>query len=441
MPRALEVWSGEQLVGHLREENDIWAFEYVPEWVSSPDSYPLCPALPLEPREHVDGSSIRTVQWYFDNLLPEETLRETIAKEAKLPADDAFGFLAYYGQESAGSLVLVVPGEPNHAEQGKRLLPPEELSKRIRNLPTASLTKDAPKKMSLAGAQHKIPVVISKGELYEPLPGTPSTYILKPNHQSVDYSASVMNEYFTMRLGKAVGLSDVPDVLRMYVPEPVYLVKRFDRVEEKTGRVKRLHAIDTCQLLNKPRQFKYNAANLDSLIAAINECRQVLRARIELYKWLVFNCLIGNSDNHLKNISFLVDHEGVRIAPAYDLLSTAVYETKALATEGRVTWPDTELALSLGETVRFSGVNREALLNAGIHLGLPKGVADRHLDQILRRLPVEAERLFEEIKQENTEHIERAKDRGTVGAYLEAEMRLLRSIMHIIIPDMMGRVK
>ena len=106
-----------------------------------------------------------------------------------------------------------------------------------------------------------------------------------------------------------------------------------------------------------------------------------------------------------------------------------------------MTWPDTERALSLGETVRFSGVNREALLNAGIHLGLPKGVADRHLDQILRRLPVEAERLFEEIKQENTEHIERAKDRGTVGAYLEAEMRLLRSIMHIIIPDMMGRVK
>lgn len=441
MARVLEVWSNEQFVGHLREENDIWAFEYALEWVSSADSFALCPALPLEPREHIDGSSIRTVQWYFDNLLPEETLRETIAKEAKLSADDAFGFLAYYGQESAGSLVLVEPGKSIYGEQGLIPLPVEILSQRIRNLPTASLTKDSPKKMSLAGAQHKIPVVISKGELYEPLSGTPSTYILKPNHQSVDFFASVINEYFTMRLAKAVGLSDVPDVVRMYVPEPVYLVKRFDREDMKDGRVKRLHAIDTCQLLNKSRQFKYRAANLDSLIMAIAQCRQVIRARVELYKWLVFNCLIGNSDNHLKNISFLVDHEGVRIAPAYDLLSTAVYETKALATEGRVTWPDTELALSLGETVRFSQVSRESLLSAGIQLGLAKGVAERHLEQILRRLPVEAERLLEEVKQENTEHLEQAVDREAIGPYIEAEMRLLRSIMHIIIPDMMGRVK
>jgi serine/threonine-protein kinase HipA len=44
-----------------------------------------------------------------------------------------------------------------------------------------------------------------------------------------------------------------------------------------------------------------------------------------LIQWVVFNVLIGNNDAHGKNISFLLSHDGVRLAPFYDLLSTAVY--------------------------------------------------------------------------------------------------------------------
>ena len=32
-------------------------------------------------------------------------------------------------------------------------------------------------------------------KLFEPLPGTPSTHILKPNHPGEDYPASVMNDF------------------------------------------------------------------------------------------------------------------------------------------------------------------------------------------------------------------------------------------------------
>lgn len=44
---------------------------------------------------HVDGGTLRPVQWYFDNLLPEERLRETVSKEAGLKGDDAFALLEY----------------------------------------------------------------------------------------------------------------------------------------------------------------------------------------------------------------------------------------------------------------------------------------------------------------------------------------------------------
>jgi serine/threonine-protein kinase HipA len=53
---------------------------------------------------------MRPVQWYFDNLLPEEKLREQIALDARLrDKDDAFALLEYLGAESAGALILLPP--------------------------------------------------------------------------------------------------------------------------------------------------------------------------------------------------------------------------------------------------------------------------------------------------------------------------------------------
>lgn len=161
--------------------------------------------------------------------------------------------------ESLASL-LQDPADPLPAATGLKPLPLDELSRRITNLPHASLTRDAPKKMSLAGAQHKMLVVMQDGALFEPLPGTPSTHILKPEHQSGDYPASVMNEFFSMRLAKAVGL-DVPAVQRLYVPQPVYLVERFDRLRGAgTEDITRRHVIDTCQLLGKARRLAQASA-------------------------------------------------------------------------------------------------------------------------------------------------------------------------------------
>lgn len=80
--RQLEVLVNDQLVGRLREENDLWQFEYATQWIESPQGFALSPALPCAACLHADGASNRPSQWYIDNLLPEETLRTVIAKEA-----------------------------------------------------------------------------------------------------------------------------------------------------------------------------------------------------------------------------------------------------------------------------------------------------------------------------------------------------------------------
>jgi serine/threonine-protein kinase HipA len=441
--RELEIRVNDRFIGHLREANDLWQLEYDAAWRESTQAFDLSPALSRGQALHADGATLRPVQWYFDNLLPEDSLREVIAKEAALVPEDAFGLLAYFGAESAGSLVLSEPGRPLSAEHGLKPLSLEVLDQRIRNLPIASLTKNAPKRMSLAGAQHKMLVVMRGGELFEPLAATPSTHILKPNHQSSDYSASVMNEFFTMRLAKSLGL-DVPAVHRLYAPQPVYIVERFDRVRGQGSgadpdEVGRRHVIDTCQLLNKSRAFKYTAANLQTLADAIALCRSKAATRLRLYQWVVFNVLLGNGDNHIKNISFRVDSEGINLAPAYDLLCTAVYETRALANE-RATWPRSQLALSLDDAMTFDDVRRSHLYKAAETLGLNRSTAVRELDRLLRAVLPAADELIAQIEAGIAEDAARSPDPDAAKAHIAGELRLLRAVRRIVLADMHARL-
>ncbi|HEX8402992.1 MAG TPA: HipA domain-containing protein [Duganella sp.] len=449
--RQLEVVVNRDLVGWLREENDLWQFEYALQWRASAAGFDLSPALDRAQVLHVDGASSRPVQWYFDNLLPEEALRLTIAKDANLNAEDAFGLLAYFGAESAGSLVLRDPGavEPagELAGHGVRALPLAELNHRILNLAHAPLTKDAPKRMSLAGAQHKMLVILDGGKLYEPLPATPSTQILKPNHQGGDYPASVMNEYFIMRLARRVGMN-VPEVHRLYVPQPVYLIDRFDRIApaasggdlaSRADQVGRRHVIDTCQLLNKARNFKYSAAHLDTLVEAIGQCRAKVAARLPLYRWVAFNILVGNGDNHLKNISFTVDANGIDVAPAYDMLCTTVYETRAFAADN-ARWPHSELAFSLPGARTFGEVRRAHVLAAGASLGLARGTAVRELDRLLSALPAAADKLIEEIEADIGAQVAACPDPAAAGVHIAGELRLLRAIRHVVLNDMRAQL-
>lgn len=429
--RELHAFINERPVGVLREEDDIWALAYDHGWVRDPNGYALSPALPRQDVPLVDGASGRPVQWYFDNLLPEEGLRTIYAREAKLPSEDAFGLLTYFGAESAGSLTLLPSNVAPVAVPGRRELVDADLSLRIRNLPRVPLIHDSPKRMSVAGAQHKLLVVFDGERLYEPLPGEASTHLLKPNHPDAVYPNSAINEYFVMRLAHAVKLP-VPTVSRRYVPEPVYLVERFDRMRD-ADTTRRLHAIDSCQLLNRARTFKYVAARIESLRAIADACRSRAAARLWLYRWLVFNLLVGNADNHLKNISALVSAAGIELAPAYDLLSTAVYDTRAFREQA--VWPHTELALPLPDATHFAAVTREAVRRAAAELGVPLPIAERELSRLIATVPAAARTLVNAIEAENVQWPEPAR------VSFAGELRLLRAIERVVIADMVQRLR
>lgn len=431
--RQLCVYINERMVGNLSENQDVWSFKYDSSWAEAPDAFDLSPWLARKQLLHVDGASNRTVQWYFDNLLPEEAQRVLLSREAGIQGDDAFALLQYLGAESAGSLVLRPCGELTTASGTRLQLDFDDLSQRIRRLPRRSLSFDAPKRMSAAGAQNKLLVVYREGRLYEPQGLEPSTHILKPEHGSEDYPASVINEFATMTLAKRLGLS-VPAVIRLYVPEPVYLVDRFDRRTDHNNQVQRTHIIDACQLLNKPRAYKYAASSLEALKQCAEHCDNKASARLRLFQWLLFNVLIGNDDIHLKNLSFAVSAFGIELCPAYDLLSTAAYHTRAYADE-RAIWPNVPLMIPLPGAVTFAEVNRQCLRHAGAELGIDQAIADREIDTLMRKLSSELDAVISDIELKNPSLP------GAGGLRQASDLRLLSVIKHIVVKDMLNRIE
>jgi serine/threonine-protein kinase HipA len=431
--RSLLASINQAEVGWLQEVDGLWGFRYADKWLGHPQCFPLSPHLPLATALLLDGASQRPVQWYFDNLLPEEGQRVLLAADAQLEAADAFGLLAWYGAESAGSVTLLPPDASPQTAEPLRCLSDEALDARIRQLPKAPLTHAAIKRMSLAGAQHKLAVVLQDGALFEPAGTTPSTHILKPDHLDEDYPHSVANEWFVMRLAKRLGL-DVPHVHRRYVPSAVYVIDRFDRVPDAQGWQRR-HVIDACQLLGLDRSFKYSQGSMEALAQLANACRSPAVARSRLFAWLVFNVLVGNTDAHLKNLSFLVSHEGVQLAPFYDLLSVATYETLAF---DKKSWPtQTQLAWPIFGVRHFSDINRALLLEAGASLNLAKGTAERLLENLRSRVGKEAQTLYAEVEADNAQIVHA---HAALSATLAGESRCLRTIVHTVIQQMARQI-
>jgi len=426
--RSLRALINQTEAGTLQEVGGLWSFKYSAAWLNDGQRFALSPHLPLTAEPLLDGATRRPVQWYFDNLLPEEGQRRLLAGDAHLDTTDAFGLLAWYGAESAGSITLLPPEAELPGDEPLRWLPDAALEERIRQLPKAPLTHSAIKRMSLAGAQHKLAIVFQDGALFEPAGNTPSTHILKPDHPDDDYPHSVINEWFVMRLAKRLGL-DVPEVHRRYVPSPVYLIDRFDRFSGRDGWQRR-HVIDACQLLGLDRSFKYSQGSMENLATLAKACRSPAVARTRLFSWLVFTVLTGNSDAHLKNLSFMVSHEGVQLAPFYDLLSVACYDSPAF---DKKAWPDqTQLAWPILGVQHFSDITRALLLEAGAALSLTKGTAERLLDHLHWRISAETEALYADVEAENACLI---AERPELGITLTGESRCLRTIQHTVIKE------
>lgn len=334
---------------------------------------------------------------FFEALLPEGGVREQIAAQLKLAAGDSYGLLAELGRDCAGA-IQIMESKRLSEPPGVRWLDETQLDELIEDLPSRPLgisREDGRMRLSLAGVQRKAVLVRDEGDRFgEPLNGRPSTHILKPDPADGQYPAIAVNEFFCMTLAARCGLSAAKVELAQCAGRPCLIVERFDRDLSHTP-AKRRHQEDLCQALGLTPDFKYQQpgwrlpsyAGLAELLDAHG-----LRPgadRLAAAEAAVFHYLVGNADAHAKNTSLLHERAGVRLAPLYDIVSTAAY-------------PDLNptLALSIGDAFDPDRVGLAQWSDLATDLGLQAGAFSRRREELVARVLERAAALRDEAREQ-----------------------------------------
>jgi serine/threonine-protein kinase HipA len=330
-------WDGHEIgrLEHVGEQSREYAFRYTKA------SRAISLSLPASQQSFTSAES----RPFFEALLPEGPAREQIAGRLKLASSDSYGLLAELGRDCAGA--LQIGGKQRMSEEPSvRWLDDDELDAFIAELPRHPLgmsTEDRHLRLSLAGVQSKAVLVRDDDRRFgKPLDGMASSHILKPEPARTEFPGLAVNEYFCMRLATSVDLPTAAVELITADARPCLVVRRFDREHSSWPR-RRLHQEDLCQALGLLPDFKYQRVGwrLPSYLALAElldeHSPQPGLDRLAGARAAVFHFLVGNADAHAKNIS-LLHVDGVRLAPLYDVVSTAAYPELSQ-----------ELSLSIGD--------------------------------------------------------------------------------------------
>ena len=272
---------------------------------------------------------------FFEGLLPEGAVRATIAGKLGLSEANGFGMLAALGADCAGAVMVLPEDQPlPSSEVATRPLSERQVGELLRDLPRDPLGIDVDPKgvrLSLGGVQDKLILVrLPTGDFAQPLGGMPSNCLLKPEHER--FEGLAVNEAFCMRVAAASGNEVAATELLELDGIRCLYSGRFDRVVDDDGAPVRLHQEDMCQALGLLPTQKYEAEGGPSVASVIALLRRQRNPRIALdvnafVRAVLTGFLLGNSDAHGKNFSLLYDPvTGVRLAPLYDVVSTAVYD-------------------------------------------------------------------------------------------------------------------
>ncbi len=83
----------------------------------------------------------------------------------------------------------------------------------------------------------------------------------------------------------------------------------------------------------------------------------------QLFRRVVFNVLIANRDDHLRNHGFLRDRQGWRLAPAFDLIPTPEKAEHSLAIDERDREPSLDLVRATAPWYRIKGTRIDEIVD------------------------------------------------------------------------------
>jgi serine/threonine-protein kinase HipA len=334
-------------------------FRYSPAYLAQPTAIALDPVnLPLSATVYDAARPHSGVHGVFEDSLPDDWGRRLLVRRHNLPRQQqrvpqllraigagAMGALAY--GEGGGPLQLPSSTESRHLEKIEHLARGFEADPLFVDEEAVLLFQAA---SSPGGARPKALVHDQD-----------HAYLAK--FSSVKDTLDVVSlEAATMYLAGLAGL-DVPNShCRSFGNRKILLVERFD-LDQLTQ--KRSHCLSMQSLLRADGY--YNLAYSDMAAVVRMVAADPARDLRQLFRQMVFNLLIGNTDDHLKNFSMLNAGNGWRLSPAYDLVPNI--------------GGNSEHVLRIGGDHHIPG--RSALVAEGKHFGIKqKKEVEREIDTV-----------------------------------------------------------
>lgn len=380
----IEIDGVQRLAGMITGNNSQDAsFSYADEYLDSEYAQAISISLPL------DGSpfSARSTKCFFEGLLPEGYSRRSVAKWLRSDEDDYISLLAGLGIECLGAIKIVEEGR--QSESADYVALPNSEVRRIAAegaVKTAQIMTNI--HLSLAGASGKVGLMYNQedGSWFLPLGDAPSTHILKQSHVRLDHI--VANEQLCMTTASILGLnvseSFIVNTGEYRDEDVLFATKRYDRdVNHSVNTINsirvplRLHQEDFAQALGIPAAEKYENGKQGYLAKMFSLLRRYSADPMadirKLWEIIIFNYLIGNTDGHIKNISLLYSPnlKKIRLAPAYDIVSTAVYESSTR-----------EMAFYIGKHCFLDEIEKSDFELAAREAGLGKQAAFKSIDAL-----------------------------------------------------------
>jgi serine/threonine-protein kinase HipA len=283
-----------------------------------------------------------------------------------------FDVLAFLGRDLPGA--VVVRDETGTYSDDEPAVGPEFSGADPSELPDV--------RFSLAGVQLKLSMSASRSHLTLPgRVGTGHVIVKLPNPRFPNMPEA---EFSAMKLAEAAGVNvadcrlvpmeqvGVPEAWRRHGAY-AFVVDRFDRIVGSDG-VERRHMEDFAQILEAVGDQKYTKSNEETNLRVVKRfCDAGPQAVLQVVRRIAANILLGNGDAHLKNWSLLIEGQGARLSPAYDIFPTRLYGD------------DTSLALSFGGTRTATLVGLHKFERAAGYVGMDSRALAREVRETVEK--------------------------------------------------------
>lgn len=312
-----EIFVGTLFINYIKGD-ESYSFEYDDVYLTN-NNRGIDPELPLYKGRQYSNNGLFGI---FKDASPDRWGRTLIKKRESLLASkenrkpnklyDSDFLLGVYDKTRMGKYRFKLDRQSDYLSNDDESVPPmtslrtlEEASRRFEeglSLDDKWINQLLKPGSSLGGARPKANVLDTNNELW----------IAKFPSKNDDYDVGAF-EMVTNDLARLCGLNVPSTKLESFSNlGSTFLVKRFDRDKDK-----RIGIVSAMTLLNKNDGDDASYLDIVEIIKAYGT--NINNDLLELYKRMIFNVAISNSDDHLRNHSFIITKNGYELSPVYDI--------------------------------------------------------------------------------------------------------------------------